>query len=175
MNREGRTTFDLLGITYPAIFTWGVYERVKSATGQCPYNIFTQLLSKATWLSANDLLADPNEQSYTCSELAEIVSAEFAYHLMFEMAREGNSKVTREEIQHGIMREGTTPSIVSIDLPNSTDDAKYDCDGYCFTVLNIAFWALGITENHRDDVKKKPKSENFLHLLLAKFNQSKST
>lgn len=162
MNLGGEVKFELLGVKYPGRFTWDVYEKIREETGQCPYAVFTRISEKASIFVAKEMLHSDSGVTSSCAELADVVSAKFAYSLLYHLARAEDSAVTSEEIQHGILIEGTTPSVVTV------EDDEFECQGYCFKVMELAIDLLGIGSS-----KKKAKNPNFLHLFLEKFKRQK--
>ena len=166
MNKEGKTSFRLLGVNYDAHFTWGVYERVRAATGQCPYAVFSDVVQQSSDLISNDLFSTAEGISISCNELAQTISLHFAYHLLYEMAHQANKAVTQEEIQDALLQEGTAPSTITIEKDGR--EIEIECDGYCFIVSTLAMWALDIGGS-----KKKAKNPSFVHLLMSWLKKAK--
>lgn len=161
MNLNGEVDFELLGHQYQGRWTWNVYEKVKEETGKCPYAVFTRIAEKASLFVANEMLKTDAGVTSSCADLAEIVSAKFAYSLLYHLAKENDRSVSPEEIQHGILHEGTTPAVITIEK-----DEEVDCQGYCFKVMEIAIELLGV-----GSPKKKATNPNFLHLLINKLRK----
>lgn len=161
MNLDGQVTFELLGVTYNGRWTWNAYEKIREETGQCPYSVFTRISEKAGLFVAKEMLKTDAGVTESCAELSEVISAKFAYSLLYHLAKEGDGAVTPEEIQHGILLEGTTPAAITLE-----DDEEVDCQGYCFKVMELAIELLGVGSS-----KKKAKNPNFLHFFLEKLKR----